>query len=64
MPNAMLVVSMVTMMRFKPASAANADPTIIPRSINVESKSVLMKNLRIMGPTLSCLSVSRKFFIG
>ena len=62
MPKARLVVSMVIMMTFKPASVANADPTIMPSSIKVESNSVLMKNLRIMGPTLSCLSVSLKLF--
>jgi hypothetical protein len=51
------------MITFKPAAApANAEPTIIPSSIKVESNNVLMKNLRIMGPTLSCLSVSRKVF--
>ena len=62
MPNAMLVVNMVTIIMCKPASPANAEPTIMPSSIKVESNNVLMKNLRIMGPTLSCLSVSRRRF--
>ena len=62
MPKARLVVSIVTMITFKPASPANAEPTIIPSSIKVESNNVFMKNLRIMGPTLSCLSVSRVEF--
>jgi hypothetical protein len=63
MPKARLVVNIVIMITCKPAAVpAKAEPTIIPSSIKVESNNVLMKNLRIMGPTLSCLSVSRKVF--
>ena len=62
MPKARLVVNIVSTMMFKPASAANAEPTIIPSNIKVESNNVLMKNLRIIGPTLSCLIVLSKLF--
>jgi len=63
MPRAKLVVNMVIVMTVKPASAANAEPTIMPSRIKVESNIVLIKNLRIIGPTLSRSSVSRKPFM-
>jgi hypothetical protein len=51
---------MVTKTTPRPALAAKAAPTTIPSNIKVESNKVLMKNLRIIGPTSSLLSVSLK----
>jgi len=59
-PRARLLVTIVTMTTPRLASAAKAAPTTIPSSIKVESNNVLMKNLRMMGPTSSLLSISLK----
>ncbi|MCD6089114.1 hypothetical protein J7K07_05300 [Candidatus Bathyarchaeota archaeon] len=57
---AKLLLSIVPKITSNSGLVTNADPTIIPRSINVESNRVLTKNLRRMGPTSALFSQSFK----
>jgi hypothetical protein len=50
MPKAMLLVKIVVITTLSLGSGENAEPMMTPSTTNVESKTVLMKNLRIAGP--------------
>lgn len=56
-PSAMLVATIVLMIKRRFGLEVKPDPIRMPNKVKVESNNVFVKNLRIMGPTSLLLSL-------